>query len=88
MALRLSAAARGCLPAELNAMQRACEPVALQQDASFVLSAPTGCGKSVVCALAMLRKWPAPCRTRRPRSPALHGVRLLTSSRTLAAQAA
>ncbi len=57
MALQLPASARACLPAELNAMQRACEPVALQQDASFVLSAPTGCGKSVVCALAMLREW-------------------------------
>ncbi len=48
--------ARACLPLELNAMQRACEPIALQQDVPFVLSAPTGAGKTVVCALAMLRK--------------------------------
>jgi len=47
---------KACLPV-LNAMQRSCESIALGSDSCFVVSSPTGSGKTIVLAMAMLRKW-------------------------------
>ena len=47
---------KSTLPEQLNAMQLRMAPVALTSDTNFVISAPTGAGKTVVMQLAMLSK--------------------------------